>query len=133
MNRSSIQILSNQNLAGYATFSFDYFLNGGIISCACPDCGSEVKLPLKIYHSGKLVEELTGVYSQQLIDELVEKRIVNIEDSNLHKYILWNMDARYEIIPCKGCSNAFLSIFGMAELQPGREEVQFKGIWKLNA
>ncbi|WP_343635046.1 hypothetical protein [Fluviicola sp.] len=130
-------MLSNQNLAGYATFSFDYFLNGGIISCTCPDCGSDIRLPIRIYQSGKLVEGLADVYGPQLIDELVEKRIVNIKDetssvhSNLRKYILWNMDARYELISCKGCNNLFLSVFGMAELQPGREEVQFKGIWKI--
>jgi len=130
-------MLSTQNLAGSATFSYDYFLNGGIISCSCPDCKTAVKLPVHIYQSGKLVEELKDLYSSQLIDELLERRIVNLKDensqvhSNLQKYILWNMDAQYELISCTGCSNTFLAIFGMAEIQPGREEVQFKGIWKI--
>lgn len=125
------------NLAGYATFSFDYFLNGGFIACSCPDCKSEIKLPIKIYHSGKLLKQLENESGMLLIDELVEKKIVNLKDetsrlfSRLEKYVLWNMDARYELISCAGCENRFISIFGMDELQPGREEVQFKGIWKL--
>lgn len=132
-------MLSNTNLAGYATFSFDYFLNGGFIACTCPDCKSEINLPIQIYHSGTLLEKLADQYSMHLIDELVERNIVHLkdEDSRVHygleKYILWNMDARYEVIPCKACSSEFLAVFGMAELQPGREEVQFKGIWKLNS
>lgn len=131
-------MLSEKNLAGYATFSYNYFLNGGFISCTCKDCSSEVKLPIQIYRSGKLVETLEDHYGIDLLHELVERKIVNLKDettrfhSNLSKYILWNMDARYEIISCTGCQNVFLALFGMAELQPGKEEVQFKGIWKLN-
>lgn len=131
-------MLSDKNLAGYATFSFDYFLNGGFISAICPNCNSEIKLQIEIYKSGKLVEELTKQFSADLIDQLVERKIVNLKDETLRfherltKYILWNMDARYEIISCKGCETPFISIFGMDELQPGREEVQFKGIWKLS-
>lgn len=131
-------MISEQNLSGYATFSFDYFSNGGFIGATCPDCKSEIKLPLQIYHSGILVEQLEETYGQSLVDELVERNIVNLKDessrfhSRFGKYVLWNMDARYEILSCPGCTNEFLTIFGMDELQPGREEVQFKGIWKLS-
>ena len=131
-------MLSGKNLAGYATFSYDYFLNGGFISCTCKDCNSDVNLSIQVYHSGKLVETLEDRYGIHLLQELLESNIVNLKDEtngfhyNLNKYILWNMDARYEIISCAGCQNTFLAIFGMAELQPGREEVQFKGVWKLN-
>ena len=130
-------MISEQNLSGYATFSFHYFSHGGFIGCKCPDCKSEIKLLLQIYRSGKPVEQLEEAYGSSLIDELVERNIVNLKDENsrVHarfgKYILWNMDALYEILSCSGCTNEFLTIFGMDELQPGREEVQFKGIWKL--
>lgn len=133
------RMIADNNLAGYATFTFDYFLNGGFVGCTCSDCKSEVRLQIQIYHSGTLLEKLANQYSMPLIDELVERNIVHIKDetsrvhAGLEKYILWNMDARYEIISCAGCANKFIAIFGMAELQPGREEVQFKGIWKLNA
>lgn len=49
----------------------------------------------------------------------------------LSKYILWHVDALYCIILCKTCSSKFLAIFGIGEIQPGREEVQFKGIWQI--
>ncbi|MGV3613077.1 MAG: hypothetical protein ACO1N0_19100 [Fluviicola sp.] len=130
-------MISEKNLAGSADFTFDYFGNGGFIGCICPDCKSEVKLQIEIYKSGKLVEHLKELFNQSLIDELLERKIIHLKDekishhNRLEKYILWNMDALYELISCIGCENAFISIFGMDELQPGREEVQFKGIWKL--
>lgn len=131
-------MISDKNLAGYATFTYNYFINGGFIGSSCPDCESEIKLPIRIYDSGKLIDSLEEEEDgMPLIDQLLERKIVSIKDetsrfeSRLSKYILWNMDARYEILSCTGCSSKFLTVFGMDELQPGREEVQFKGIWKL--
>lgn len=125
----------DKQIVGSADFSFDYFLKGGFIGWKCPKCGHENELKLKIYQSGQLIEKL----DRQLIDQLVENKIVNIRDesinidSHLRKYILWRMNAMFEIIKCKSCSQEVIAIFGMAEIQPGREFVQFKGMWSLKS
>ena len=122
-----------KQILGSADFSFDYFLKGGFIGWTCPHCSYENKLRLKIYQSGQLVEAL----DQELIDELVASKIVSIKDesssidSHLRKYVLWRMNAMYEKIRCDNCSQEMISIFGMAEIQPGREYIQFKGVWHL--
>ncbi len=131
-------MLSSQNLAGHATFSYDYFLNGGFIGCSCPDCHTELRIPIAIYRSGKLVAQLEELFGKTLLDELIERRIVNLKDetnrlqSHLEKYTLWQVNAQYELVSCTLCNNRFLAIFGMAEIQPGREEVQLEGVWKFD-
>ncbi len=119
---------------GCATFTYDYFLKGGFIGCSCPNCSAKIEYAIKIFDSGKLVEKL----SDRLIIDLLKKRVINEKDeslswhSHLRQYILFGMNALYEFIHCPGYDERFLTIFGMAEIQPGREEVQFKGIWRLD-
>jgi ribosomal protein S27E len=124
-----------KQIIGSADFSFEYFLKGGFIGWTCPHCSHENDLRLKIYQSGQLIEKL----DQELIDDLIEHKIVNIKDENinidshLRKYVLWRMNAMNEKIKCVNCSQEMISIFGMAEIQPGREYIQFKGIWSLKS
>jgi len=127
----------DQKIIGAASFTFEYFTKGGYIGCTCPNCSSSIKLNIEIYKSGHLIEMLDQESNSELISELIDKKIINLKhesnkwNSGLKKYILWNMNARYELFQCITCDDQFISVFGMGELQPGREEVQFKGIWKV--
>lgn len=124
-------------IAGNANFSFDFFQNGGHIAFDCIECSKKNILNIDIYKTGKLVEQIVGDFEESILYELIEKKIVNLKndknswDLNLRKYILWNVNALYSIAQCKTCKAEYVSIFGMGELQPGREEVQFKGIWQI--
>jgi hypothetical protein len=124
-------------ITGNANFSFDYFQNGGQISFDCIKCLSKIILNIEIYKSGKLVEQISDDFESSVLVELIKNKIVNLKNNenswhlNLSKYILWNMNALYSISVCKKCKSTYISIFGMGELQPGREEVQFKGVWQI--
>lgn len=123
-------------ISGDANFSFQYFINGGYIGSTCSVCETKIALYIEIYKTGKLVEQITDDLDENILAELIENKIVNLRNDKtkrhlrLSKYILWNMDALYFIITCETCKTEFLSIFGMDEIQPGREQVQFKGIWQ---
>ena len=123
----------DKQIVGSADVSFDYFLKGDSLAWKCSNCSNKNELKLRIYQSGQLVEKL----NQLLIEELIKKNIVNIRDENINidshlsKYVLWRMNAMFEVTKCENCSQEVISIFGMDEIQPGREYVQFKGMWSL--
>ncbi len=125
----------NRQIVGSADFSFQHFLKGGFIGYNCPGCSSENKFSIKIYQSGIPIENL----EPELIDDLVSNNIVNLNSesskrhTHLSKYVLWRMDAKYEELKCDNCSVKMIAVFGMAEIQPSREYVQFKGIWSLES
>ena len=118
-----------KQIIGPNNFSFDYFLDGGVIDCTCLECGSKITLPIKIYQSGHSVELL----EKELIQDLVNGKVINLNDephqAHWGKYVLWKVGAAYEFIHCPGCHRQLIAIFGMGELQPGLDQVQFKGIW----
>ena len=122
-----------KRIIGAADFTFDYFVEGGFIGYSCPTCSAKQEFPLKMYDSGQLVETLEA----DLVNELLEKGIIHVNNKTqewnacLSNYVLWNVDALFEFIDCLDCGHRSMAIFGMAELQPGREQVQFKGIWSL--
>lgn len=124
-------------IAGNASFSFNYFQKGGQIAFNCIKCASTMTLQIEIYTSGKLIEQIADDFEESILLELIEKKIVNLKNdknswhSSLRKYILWNMNALYSTTECKKCKTRYIVVFGMGELQPGREEVQFKGIWEI--
>lgn len=126
-----------KKISGEANFSFQYFINGSFIGCDCLKCSSKLALYIEIYKSGKLVEHIYNDFTEDILTELIERKAINVRnDKNkwnlgLSKYILWNMDALYSLIECETCKTKFIAIFGMGELQPGREQVQYKGIWEL--
>lgn len=126
-----------KRLTGSADFSFEYFINGGNICYDCNTCSSKVYFHIEIYKTGELVEQVTNDLDDTILYELISKNIVAIRNNKnkwnlgLSKYILRNMDALYSIIRCDTCNAKYMAIFGMGEIQPSREEVQFKGIWEL--
>lgn len=126
-----------KKITGNATFSFDYFKNDGFIGCKCQKCLSIINIPIEIYKSGTLVEHSSDDFKHHILPELIEQKIINLKNNknschtNLSNYILWNMNALYLVILCETCNEKYISIFGMGELQPGREEVQFKGLWQI--
>ena len=130
-------MLLGEKISGAADFSFQYFTNGGYIGCECSKCSTKLELFIEIYKTGKLVEEITNDFNEDILTEIIKRKIVNIRvdadkwNLRLSKYVLWNMDALYSIIKCETCKTKFIAIFGMDELQPGREQVQYKGIWEL--
>ena len=130
-------MLLGEKISGEADFSFQYFTNGGFIGCDCSKCSAKLPLYLEIYKSGKLVEEITSDFNEDILTELIQRKAINIRDDTdkwslrLSKYVLWNMDALYCILRCETCRTQYLAIFGMDEIQPGREQVQYKGIWEL--
>ncbi|WP_323789326.1 hypothetical protein [Psychroserpens sp.] len=128
--------LGNQIL-GPADFSFDYFINNGFIGCSCSKCAEKLIITIQLHNSGKPVDQIIDEFDETILNQLIEHKIVNLNrdgkqgDLGFSKYILWHLDALYSIITCKSCSFNFLAIFGIGEIQPGRDQVQFKGIWEL--
>ena len=132
-------MLLGKNISGPAEFSFEYFNNNGFIGCKCSKCSEKIILDIDISKSGKLLEQITNELDETILNQLIKKKIINIKkdtnqaDLRLSKYTLWHVDALYLTLVCKSCNSKFLAIFGMGEVQPGREQVQFKGIWELKA
>jgi len=127
-----------KQISGTAEFSFEYFLSNGFIGCNCSKCSEKIIFNIEINKSGKPVEQITAELNKTILNQLIENKIINLKKDvikgfGLSKYSLWYVDALYSILICKSCNSKFLAIFGMGEIQPTREQVQFKGIWELEA
>ena len=126
-----------KRIMGGADLTFEFFSNGGFIGFKCSNCQTELKVDIQIYRSGILLDELDSIDGYQtVIEQLLKLRVVNLHQNNQFsnaqtKYELWNMDALYDTIECHSCAKKHFTVYGMAELQPGREEVQFKGVFEL--
>ena len=133
-------MILGKRILGGAIFSFDYFSNGGFIGFACIECKKDIKIEIVIYKSGILLEQLDSKPEfKSVLDRLSKLKIVSPYDKEKHKiwsvnskYVLWGMDARYDIVNCNNCQKKHITIYGMAEIQPGREELQYKGLFELN-
>ena len=130
-------MLLGKNISGSANFSYEYFINKGFIGCKCSQCSEKIILDIDISNSGKPVEQIAKDLNERVLNRLIEKKIINLKKGfehrclRLNKYVLWYIDAFYSIIICKTCNSKFIAIFGIGEVQPGRDQVQFKGIWEL--
>lgn len=123
-------------LSGSADFSFDYFVNGGFVGCTCAYCSKDLRISIENYNSGKAVEHIVDDLGKYILGELIERKIVkeNNNDklrSSASKYMFRSMDALFIIVECEDCKTQYLSIFGMGETQPGREQIKYNGIWEV--
>lgn len=124
-----------KKIMSWATLPMDFFNEENAFVFRCKNCNYRIQLSIP-YYSGGLVEHLEKEEGFLDIQKLLEQKIINLRDEvkqlNYSKYVLWNMNAHYLKINCSICSDSYITIFGMAELQPGREEIQFKGVWSLD-
>ncbi len=126
-----------KNISASTDFSFEYFIKDGFIGCYCSKCSANILLDIEMFNLGKPVEKITNELDEIILNQLIKNKTINLKkdftlgDLEVNKYILRHIDALYSVIICKSCSVKFIAIFGMGEIQPGREHVQFKGIWEL--
>ena len=119
-------------------YSFEEFQKiGQKVAYRCSKCHAQNKVKLAIYQAGQPIESL---FEPDLVIEksdLLEKKAVRKNDfkgkQNLGELSLWFVAARFATSDCTNCEKRYIVVFGMGEIQMGREEVQISGIWELNA
>lgn len=116
------------SILGKANFSFDFFSKSGFIGFCCSNCKTTITMDFNFFTNGTCFNDVKNE-SEESIKFLLKNNLIRSDNES---FKIFNLDAEYAIVKCKNCGQKNIAVFGIGELQPGREEIILKGIWELN-
>ncbi|MEL7354696.1 MAG: hypothetical protein AAFN38_25040 [Cyanobacteria bacterium J06560_5] len=125
-----------ERVLGEREFSYAAFENiGQKIEFKCSECSCKNIVLLLIYRAGKPISRLLcpagPIAKSELINNRAIREKISKSKKNEGELMVGFTSARFEMVPCHNCQKSYITIFGMDEVQMGREIVEISGIWEL--
>lgn len=115
------------SILGKANFSFDFFSKSGFIGFCCSNCKTIIKMDFNFFTNGICFNDAKKE-SEECVDFLLKNNLIA---RDVERFKILNLNAEYAFANCKNCNQENIAVFGIGELQPGREEIILKGIWEI--
>lgn len=114
-------------LSDFPTFKYKESFN-------CVKCQAKNEFEIEFYKSGLPLELLYKtnkfISKEQLIAHTIARLPLKGQDY-LGELTLWQVSAHFLFKQCVSCDSNYILVFGMGEIQPGRESLQISGIWEI--
>lgn len=132
----TVRFILGKQVFNKREFSFKAFEDiGQKIGFKCLECSHKNTVLLPIYRAGRPINRLFSpvlpVAKRELIKNGAVRKALSKNNKNEEELMVGLTSARFESVFCQNCQKSYIAIFGMDEVQMGREIVEISGIWEL--
>jgi hypothetical protein len=101
---------------------------------SCNKCKTQNDFKIEFFKSGQPLEQLFKTNGLISKEKLIENKIARLPlkgQNHLGELTLWQVPANFLYKKCDNCDSKYIIVFGMGEIQPGRDSFQISGIWEI--